>query len=113
MQLQEVKVSACYESETNPRGKDFGGKAFDELVASIKEKGILTPILVRPSTIKGRSGEHFEVVAGNRRFRAAQQLKLETIPAQVQEMTDSEAREAQIVENLQRQDVHPLEEGEA
>src|ERR1035441_7098690 len=104
MQLQEVKVSACYESETNPRGKDFGGKAFDELVASIREKGVLTPILVRPSTMK--KGD-FEVVAGNRRFRAAYQLKLETIPAQVQAMTDSEAREAQIVENLQRQDVHP------
>jgi ParB family chromosome partitioning protein len=110
MILQEVKVSACYESETNPRGTDFGGKQFDELVASIKEKGILTPVLVRPRPVKGKE---FEIVAGNRRFRAAQQLKLETIPAQVQAMTDDEAAEAQIVENLQRADIHPLEEGEA
>jgi ParB family chromosome partitioning protein len=110
MQLQEVKVSACYESETNPRGKDFEGKEFDELVASIREKGVLTAVLVRP---RKKVGKDFEIVAGNRRFRAAQELKLETIPAQVQEMTDEEAAEAQIVENLQRADIHPLEEGEA
>jgi ParB family chromosome partitioning protein len=110
MQLQEVKVSACYESETNPRGAEFEGKSFGELVASIKEKGVLVPILVRP---RPKAGKEFEVVAGNRRFRAAQTLKLDTIPAQVQEMTDDDAAEAQIVENLQRADVHPLEEGEA
>jgi ParB family chromosome partitioning protein len=110
MQLQKLKVSACYESETNPRGKDFEGAQFAELVASVKQKGVLVPILARPRT---KAGKQFEIVAGNRRFRAAQKAGLEEIPAQVQEMTDVEAREAQIVENLQRVDIHPLEEGEA
>ncbi len=116
--LQILKVSECYESETNPRGKDFAGKQFDELVASIKEKGVLVPVLARQTPARMPKGAtafeaRFEVVAGNRRLRAAKQAGLKEIPAQVQQMTDDEAREAQIVENLQRADVHPLEEGEA
>src|ERR1019366_5398801 len=110
MQLQILKVSECYESETNPRGDKFEGKQFDELVASVKEKGVLVPILARP---RARAGRKYEVIAGSRRFRAAFKAGLSEIPAQIVEMTDDEAREAQIVENLQRQDVHPLEEGEA
>jgi len=110
MKLQNIKVSAAYESETNPRGTDFEGAAFTELVASVKEKGVLVPVLARP---RAKGAKQFEIVAGNRRFRAAQKAGLEEIPAQVQEMTDVEAREAQIVENLQRADIHPLEEGEA
>ena len=121
MNLQNLKVSACYESETNPRGNDFEGKPFDELVASIKEKGVLTPVLARErlkevslmESGKMEVGPHYEIVAGNRRLRAAKLVGLSHIPAQVVEMNDQEAREAQIVENLQRQDVHPLEEGEA
>jgi len=110
MKLLNVKVSLCYESETNPRGTDFDGAALNELVASVKEKGVLVPVLVRP---RAKGQKEFEIVAGNRRFRAAQKVGLAEIPAQVQEMTDDEAREAQIVENLQREDIHPLEEGEA
>lgn len=110
MQLQTLKVSECYESETNPRGKDFAGKQFDELVASIKEKGVLVPVLARFKS-HAPTGM-YEIVAGNRRLRAAKKAGLKEIPAQVQDMTDDEAREAQIVENLQRADVHPLEEGE-
>jgi ParB family chromosome partitioning protein len=115
--LQILKVSDCYESETNPRGKEFAGKQFDELVASIKEKGVLVPVLARLNPSKASEGKNagcrYEVVAGNRRLRAAKTAGLVEIPAQVQEMTDAEAQEAQIVENLQRADVHPLEEGEA
>jgi ParB family chromosome partitioning protein len=107
MQLQNLKVSECRESETNPRGTDFAGKSFSELVASVSEKGILVPVLAR------KSGKGYEIIAGNRRLRAAKEAGLKEIPAQVVDMTDDEAREAQIVENLQREDVHPLEEGEA
>lgn len=111
MKLELLSVSQCYESETNPRGTDFAGKAFDELVASIREKGVLLPVLARPRKKSGKL--QFEVVAGNRRLRAAKEAGLTEIPAQVEEMTDDQAREAQIVENLQRQDIHPLEEGQA
>src|SRR5579883_718234 len=107
MDLRSLKIAECFESPTNPRGTKFEGQEFAELVASIKEKGILVPVLARPHKNK------FEVVAGNRRLRAAKQAGLEEIPAHVSEMTDIEAREAQIVENLQRADVHPLEEGAA
>jgi ParB family transcriptional regulator, chromosome partitioning protein len=110
MDLQSIKVSACYESETNPRGTKFDGATFKELVASVKEKGILVPVLVRQ---RKHGAAEYEVIAGSRRLRAAKEAGLKEIPAQVVEMNDTEAREAQIVENLQREDIHPLEEGEA
>lgn len=100
MELRSIKLSECFESPTNPRGSKFEGREFDELVASIREKGVLMPILVRAH--KGK----FEVIAGNRRFRAAKEAAFTEIPARIVEMTDIQAREAQIVENLQRADVH-------
>lgn len=112
MKLLNVLVGNCLQSPTNVKNRNEG-KSFDDLVASIKEKGILMPVLVRPVLNKdGKSVNHYEVIAGNRRLAAAKVLKLESIPAKVMEMTDVEAREAQIVENLQRQDIHPLDEGE-
>jgi ParB family chromosome partitioning protein len=108
MQLQTIKVKDAFASSTNPRGADgFKGAEFDELVASVKEKGVLVPVLVRAK------GKKFEVIAGNRRLAAATEAGIEEIPAHVVEMTDEEAREAQIVENMQRKDVHPLEEAQA
>lgn len=107
MKLINIMVADCKQSATNISGRTEG-KAFDELVESIKEKGILVPVLAR-ETKKGS----YEVIAGNRRLAAAKVAGLKEIPAQLVEMTDLEAREAQIVENLQRQDIHPLEEGEA
>lgn len=106
MTAKTLKVSDLVASKTNPRGSDgFAGQAFDDLVASVKEKGVIVPILVRPA------GKKFEVVAGNRRLAAAKKAGIEEIPAQVGDLTDSEAREAQIIENLHRADVHPIEEG--
>jgi ParB family chromosome partitioning protein len=107
MELKNLPITKCYESPTNPRGTKFEGPEFDELVASIKEKGVLMPVLARE--VEGK----FEVVAGSRRLRAATKAGLKEIPAKVAVLTDTEAQEAQIVENLQRADVHPLEEGEA
>jgi ParB/RepB/Spo0J family partition protein len=98
MELRTIRVSECFESPTNPRGTKFDKAEFAELVASVKEKGILMPVLVRPH------GKQFEVIAGNRRFRAAKEAGLTEIPAQVSDLSDTEAREAQIVENLQRAD---------
>lgn len=110
MKLENIKVASAYESATNPRGKDFEGKAFDDLVASVKEKGVLVPVIARPNK---KGDKQFEIVAGNRRFRAAQTVGLDEIPARVEEMTDEQAQEVQIIENLQREDVHPIEEGQA
>lgn len=106
--LKTIELAKTKHSETNPAGR-LKGKEFDELVASVKEKGVLVPVLVRSGSVKGS----WEVVAGNRRLAAARAAGLEEIPAHVVEMTDEEAQEAQIVENLQRQDIHPLEESEA
>lgn len=110
MDLLNIKVAEAFESATNPRGKDFEGPTFDELLASVKEKGVLVPVIARPK----KSGDKlYEIVAGNRRFRAAKMAGLEEIPARVEEMTDEQAREVQIIENLQREDIHPIEEGQA
>lgn len=105
--FQEIRVMDAFESPTNPRGKDFEGKAFDDLIASIQEKGILVPVMARKRLEEGG----YEIIAGNRRFRAAIFLGLETIPAEVMELSDEEAQEIQIIENLQREDVHPIDEG--
>lgn len=110
MKLENIKVAMAYESATNPRGKDFEGNAFDDLVASVKEKGVLVPVIARPNK---KGDKQFEIVAGNRRFRAAKTVGLKEIPARVEEMTDEQAREVQIIENLQREDVHPIEEGKS
>ena len=93
--FQSIKISLVYESDTNVRRKDFDGPEFDDLVASIKQKG----------------NKKFEIVAGNRRLRAAVLAGKKEIPAIVREITDDEAREIQIIENLQRSDIHPLDEG--
>lgn len=107
-QVATLKVAECVGSPTNPRiQKDFAGAEFNELVRSIKEKGVLVPVLAR------KVGKKYEVIAGNRRLAAAKEAGIEEIPANVVVMNDSEAREAQIVENMQRKDVHPLDEGEA
>jgi ParB family chromosome partitioning protein len=110
MKLQTIKVSESYESENNPRGNDFKGPAFDDLVASVKEKGVLVPVIARP---RKKGTKEYEIVAGNRRFKAAQLVGLKEIPARIEELTDEQAQEIQIIENLQREDVHPLEEGQA
>jgi ParB/RepB/Spo0J family partition protein len=110
MNKQEFKIisiASISESKTNPRGRDFSGSEFNDLVASVKEKGILVPVIVRPSD------GGYEIVAGSRRLAAVKKLQLKTIPASIQKLSDGEAREVQIIENLQRVDVHPLEEGEA
>jgi ParB/RepB/Spo0J family partition protein len=103
-----IRTADAIESKTNPRGKKFEGQEFDELVASIREQGVIVPVLARPL-----DGGKYEIVAGNRRLRASLKAGLLEIPANVQSLTDVQAREMQIVENLQRADIHPLEEGEA
>ena len=103
-----VPIAQIAESPSNHRQRTWGD--MDELAASIRAKGVLQPILVRP--MKGIGSNLFEIVCGHRRFRAAQAAGLEAIPAMVRELSDADALEIGVIENLQRQDVHPLEEAE-
>lgn len=95
------------ESKANPRTR-FDEKALDALADSIRAHGVLTPLLVRPIL----DGTRFEIAAGHRRFRAAQRAGLDAVPCVVREMTDVELLEILVVENNQREDVHPLEEAQ-
>lgn len=88
--------------------KTFGGTEDAELADSVRVHGVLQPVRVRPN---GKVG-HFELVFGERRWRAAKTAKLDLIPAIVVDLTDDQAIEQLLLENLQRRDVHPIEEGE-
>src|SRR5437764_1761408 len=103
-EYRSVPITAVAESATNPR-KRFDAKSLEELAASLKTQGILAPLLVREL-----EESKYEVVAGARRLRAAKLAELEKLPVRVVKLTDAEAIEAQCVENLQREDIHPLEE---
>ncbi|HEY4360302.1 MAG TPA: ParB/RepB/Spo0J family partition protein [Bryobacteraceae bacterium] len=105
----ELPVKSLEPSPTNPR-KTIDKTTIAELAESIKTNGLLQPLLVRPL---GKSKDRYEVVCGNRRLLALRQTGLEKCPVTVRELTDEEAVDAQQVENLQREDVPPLEEGEA
>ena len=104
MQMTEIAIGLIRPSPTNPR-KSFG--ALDELAASIKEHGLISPVTVRPLP-EGM----FELVAGERRWRAAKKAKLAALPAIVRELDDKQVLEIQLIENLQRADVHPVEEAD-
>jgi ParB family transcriptional regulator, chromosome partitioning protein len=93
-------------NKNQPR-KSFGEDDLNDLVASVKEKGILQPILVRP--IAGDANA-YEIVAGERRWRAAQAAKLHEVPVVVRELNDAEALEIAIIENVQRADLNAVEE---
>ncbi len=100
-----VPIMELIESSTNPR-KAFDEERLEELAGSIRSKGVLSPLLVR------RINGHFEIVTGARRYRAAQRAGLEEIPVRIGAFTDEEALEIQIIENIQRADVHPFEEAQ-
>jgi len=99
----EVSINDIIVSDWNPR-KDFNPDDLDELKASIKQYGILEPLVVRPQ------GDKYELVAGERRFRAAKNLNLEVIPVIIKDLTDTEVHEVMLIENLQRSNLQPLEE---
>ncbi len=106
--LQEyvnVPLAELVESSTNPR-KTFDEEGLEELAESIRSKGVLSPLLTR------KVNGHFEIVSGARRYRAAQRAGLQEVPARIAALTDAEALETQIVENLIRSDVHPFEEAQ-
>jgi ParB family transcriptional regulator, chromosome partitioning protein len=103
--VQEVAISVVKPSALQPR-KTFNEEQLVELASSIKENGIIQPLIVR------KSGEHFELIAGERRWRAAQKAGLSKVPVIVRQAADLEVLELALVENLQRSDLNPIEEAE-
>lgn len=104
--ILEIEVGRIRPNPHQPR-KEFDAEGLEELAASIREHGVVQPIVVRPD------GEGYELVAGERRWRAAKLAGLERIPALVREFSEAESMEIALVENLQREDLNPLEEAEA
>ena len=105
--VNDIKISLIEANPNQPR-KIFEDDKLAELAASIREHGVVQPIIVRPI-----EGGNYQLIAGERRWRAALLLGLKKIPAVVKHISEAEAREISLVENLQREDLNPLEEAEA
>lgn len=104
--IVNLDINELKENEFQPR-QDIDPLKLEELLASIKEKGVIQPIIVRPKE------EGYELIAGERRWRAAKQLGLTHLPAIIKDVDDAEALQLALIENLQRQDLNPLEEAVA
>lgn len=105
--LRHMPIDLLKASPNNPR-KSFAEADLDDLAKSIREKGLLQPIVVRPIS----NGE-YEIVAGERRWRAAQRAGIHDVPVLVRDLSDGEALEIALIENIQRSDLNPLEEARA
>jgi ParB family chromosome partitioning protein len=103
---RRAAIETLQPNPRNPR-RQFTDAELDELAASINERGIIQPIVVRPARAKPN---HFEIIAGERRWRAAQRAGLHDVPVVVIEATDKQALEFAIIENVQRADLNPIEE---
>src|SRR5947208_15504352 len=104
--LDEIPVDQIEASSSQPR-KSFNSEILDELAASIRVSGVIQAVIVR------RRGAGYQLIAGERRWRAARQAGLERIPAIVRDATDAQSLELALVENLLREDLNPIEEAEA
>jgi ParB family chromosome partitioning protein len=103
--VREVEIARIRPNPNQPRIQ-FDEEALDELADSIRERGVLQPILLRPD------GDDYLIIAGERRWRAAQRARLHAIPAIVREIDESTTAELALIENIQRLDLNPLEEAE-
>lgn len=105
------KYFSCPVEELKPHSKQprktFADDKMAELVASIKEKGVIQPLVVR------QQGENYQIIAGERRWRAAQKAGLDRVPVVIQDVSEDWALEIALIENIQREDLNPLEEAEA
>jgi ParB family transcriptional regulator, chromosome partitioning protein len=103
--VREVEVGRIRPNPNQPR-MHFSEESIDELADSIAERGVLQPILLRPH------GDGYEIIAGERRWRAAQRARLHAIPAIVRDLDDASAAEIALIENIQREDLNAIEEAE-
>jgi ParB family chromosome partitioning protein len=106
-ELQHLPLDLVQRGKYQPR-RDMDPQALEELAQSIKNHGVMQPIVVRPI-----SGGRFEIIAGERRWRASQQAGLESVPALVREVPDEAAIAMALIENIQREDLNPIEEAVA
>jgi len=104
--LQSLPIDLIHQSPYQPR-QVMEPEALEELALSIRQQGVVQPIVVR------KAGDEYELIAGERRWRASQQAGLDNIPAVVKNVNDQEAAAIAIIENLQREDLNPLEEAQA
>ncbi|MES2497388.1 MAG: ParB/RepB/Spo0J family partition protein [Pseudomonadota bacterium] len=106
--IQMISVGAIVPNPDQPR-RHFDEDALDDLAASIAQRGVIQPIVVRPHPVQGG----YQIIAGERRWRAAQRARIHELPVIVRDLSDSETLEIAIVENVQRQDLNAVEEAEA
>lgn len=104
VQASKLRLTEISPNKSQPR-RDFDDKALETLCDSIKQHGVLQPILVRPLSAGG-----YQIVAGERRWRAARMAGLDEIPVYIRELSDEETARLALVENLQREDLNPVEE---
>jgi ParB family chromosome partitioning protein len=107
--VREIPLDKICESKTNPR-REFDETKLAELAESIRHHGVLQAVVVRPRP--ENSEDTYELVAGTRRYRASKLVGRETIPSNIRELTDAECLELQLIENLQRSDIHELDEAQ-
>jgi ParB family chromosome partitioning protein len=103
--VREIEIGRIRPNPNQPR-MHFSEESIDELADSIGERGVLQPILLRPH------GDRFEIIAGERRWRAAQRARLHSIPAIVRDLDDAATAEIALIENIQREDLNAIEEAE-
>src|SRR5881409_4114697 len=103
--VHQISLANIVPSALQPR-KDFGREALQELIDSIRQHGIIQPLIVR------QAGARFELVAGERRWRAAQEIGLAQVPVIIRSASDLEVLELSLIENLQRADLNPIEEAQ-
>jgi ParB family chromosome partitioning protein len=108
VEQRNMPLASLKPGRFNPR-RNFAEEQLEELAASIRERGLVQPLVVRPSSL---DVEVFEIVAGERRWRAAQLAALHEVPVIVRALSDQEAVEIAIIENVQREDLNAIEEGE-
>jgi len=105
--VREIELTRISPNSLNPR-VEFDGEALNELATSIRDVGVIEPIVVRPAEDRD---DHYEVVVGERRFRAAQRVGLETVPCIVREYSDHDVMRLNIIENVHRRDLSAVEKG--
>lgn len=110
--LQQIPLELLQRGQYQPR-VDMRQDTLEDLASSIKAQGVVQPIVARPVEKQGSKAQHYEIIAGERRWRAAQMAGLADIPTVIRDVDDDDAIAMALIENIQRENLNPLEEGRA